>query len=480
MQVIVESALPGLSTSEIFKGRTVRKIAALYRERHTQDSASDEEKNAAAMELPHALTSEQLYMIDYQLYTPMSTMYNLFTMLKMDKAFIDIGRFAAAVKTAVKNHPALLTTFSFNEDGEMQQTYTPDIMPEIKVEKLYEQELALVKDTLVKPYILVNSCMFRCRIFETENAGYLFFDAHHSLFDGISFKVFMGNVVKAYLGMPMEPDYYYLMLSERENDLYMPEYELSKQYFEARYDGDHWATHPRTDHQSRCNEAGRLTGTLAISQEEMRRMEETYQLSRNEFFIVTAALAISFYNDAPDVKLSWIYNGRENAGMMTTVGLIFRDLPVAFHFKDAADVKKLYADVKDQVYQGILHSNYPYVEKNAPVVLGDHCYLLYQKDIRDIGGFKGIDFEMVDVRQNQPASQTVLDIHILDDVDGLRTMFDYAASRYDAENMTLFMDLFIRVARLLVRHDAGKILTIKNIKEQLLIAGSSRHGEPRV
>ena len=39
----------------------------------------------------HPLTAEQLYMIDYQLYTPASTMYNLFSVMKVDKELLLLG-----------------------------------------------------------------------------------------------------------------------------------------------------------------------------------------------------------------------------------------------------------------------------------------------------------------------------------------------------------------------------------------------------
>ena len=84
IRVITESDLPGLTAGEIFRGRTPKNIAALYEENHANDDGEAPElKNSRAMEVDHPLTTEQLYMVDYQLYTPKSTMYNLFSMLKM-------------------------------------------------------------------------------------------------------------------------------------------------------------------------------------------------------------------------------------------------------------------------------------------------------------------------------------------------------------------------------------------------------------
>ncbi|MBR5680318.1 MAG: hypothetical protein IKX19_06655, partial [Clostridia bacterium] len=405
--------------------------------------------------------------IDYQLYTPGSTMYNLFSVMKVDKTLFDLERLAEAMKTAIEAHPALLTTFAYNADGELIQKVSAEPFPEIRVEKLTEFEFKYVKDTLVYPFKIIGGRLCRCRIFETEKAGYIFFDVHHSLFDGTSLKVFLGGVGKAYMGMPIEPDYYYLMLQNREDAVLSDFYEESRKYFEDRYDSVAWSSYPAVDHESRENEMGELFAPLGIEQPQMNAMERGYKISRNEFFITVAALAVSIYNNKPDIKLSWIYNGREDVRMMSSVGLLFRDLPVGLRFKDGDTLRDVFADVHDQVQKGIEHSCYPYVDLRNQVALGESAYLLYQQDIRDMGGFEGFDIEPIDVRQNQAASQTILDMEILDGADGLQLMIDFAASRYEEASIEKFKDIYVRLAQALVTHNSQKDVTVGEIKAKI-------------
>jgi acyl-coenzyme A synthetase/AMP-(fatty) acid ligase len=468
IELITECDLPGLNAGIVFRGRTPEKIAKLYEEIHSKGDGIDaDKKNEAAMQTEHPLTAEQLYMIDYQLYTPNSTMYNLFSVMKISKEMFDLNKLAETMKTVIKAHPALLTTFGYNDDGELVQRYTPEIMPDIYVEKLSEFEFKYVKDTLVYPFKIIGGRMFRCRIFETEKAGYIYFDVHHSLFDGTSLKVFLGGIAKAYMGMPIEPDYYYLMLKNREEAIHTEFYEESKRYFEERYDNVEWSSYPATDHESRDNEMGELFASLEIEQPQMTAMERAYKISRNEFFITVAALAISVYNNKPDIKLSWIYNGREDAEMMTSVGLLFRDLPVGVRFRDSDTLRNVFADVHDQVQKGIEHSCYPYVDLHNQVAQGESAYLLYQQDIRDMGGLEGFDIEPVDVRQNQAASQTILDMGILDGQDGLQLMIDFAASRYNEASIEKFKDIYVKAAHALVTHNSQKDVTIGEIKKSI-------------
>lgn len=468
IQLIVQSGLTGLNSGEIFRGRSPKKIAALYEENHANDDGeAPEVKNERALKTEHPLTTEQLYMVDYQLYTPKSTMYNLFSMQKVDKDVFDLDKLADAMQAAIKHHPAILTQFNFNDDGEIVQKYVPDSLRDIKVEKISEFEFDSLKDTLVQPFKVIGGSLYRCRVFETEKNGYIFFDVHHTLFDGTSLKLFMGNVGKIYMGMMPDPDYYYLMLQNRENEQNTDFYEESKKYFEDTYDGIEWSCYPETDHESRENEMGEIFAEIGIEQPQMKAMEKQYRISRNEFFISVAAIAISIYNEKNDIKLSWIYNGREDMLSMSSVGLLFRDLPIGVRLKDEMTLRELFADVHTQVQKGIEHSCYPYVEKDSEVVSDDTAYLLYQQDIRDMGGLEELNVESIDIRQNQAASQTILDMEILDGSDGLVLMIDYAASRYEDSSIERFKDIYVNTAQSLVTHNSQNDITIRELRKKL-------------
>ncbi len=474
IQMIVESGMPGLNASEIFRGRTPQRIAKLYTALHSgNDSESDEARNARAMKQPHLLTPEQLYMVDYQLYTPKSTMYNLFTMFRFDKNKMTAEKVAAAMQAAILNHPALLTTLDFNDDGDIVQKYTPEKMKNLVVEQIHDWELDTVKDTLVQPFRIIGEPLHRCRVFETETAGYVFFDVHHTIFDGSSFKVFMGSVIRALSGTALVPDNYYLMLKEREDAVNSDFYVQSKKYFEDKYSGIEWSTYPTPDNESRENEMGEMIRSLGMDSSALAAVEEKFRISRNEFFIAAAGLAVSIYNKADNIRLSWIYNGREDMQMMTTVGLLFRDLPIGFEFTGGMTAEELFENVHEQVRGGIEHSCYPYVDTISQVGDVESAYVLYQRDMRDMAEIKTLDIETVDIRQNQAASQTILDMEILDGEDGLQLMIDYAASRYNDDSIRKFSELFVNTAKALLKCGAGAGMTVGDLRAQISAGAES-------
>ena len=152
---------------------------------------------------------------------------------------------------------------------------------------------------------------------------------------------------------------------------------------------------------------------------------------------------------------------------MTTVGLLFRDLPVGIRFKNSDTLRNVFADVHEQVQKGIEYSCYPYVDSRNQVDNGESAYLLYQQDIRDMGGMDGFDVETVDIRQNQAASQTILDMEILDGSSGLTLMIDFAASRYTEASIEQFKNIYVKLAQALVTHNSQADVTIGEIKEKL-------------
>lgn len=465
MDVLSSVELPGLTATDIFRGHTPEKIAELYKA-HKSENVSTEEQNAAALKRSYPLTTEQLYMIDYQLYTPKSTMYNLYNMLEFDKDVMDMELLTAALNTAVRSHPSLMTEFFFNEDGELFQHYVPDKFRDVELEKVTEDQLEEIKKSLVQPFRIINSQLARFRVFETEKAGYIFMDVHHTVFDGTSGKVFFASVLAAYAGQDVPQDHYYAILDQRRRQTESSFYKESRDYFENRYSGTDWCRHLTYDTVTRENKAGEVYVMLPVSGEQLDRLDEKYGISRNGFFIVVSALANAIYEKKPDILLSWIYNGRNDRDELAATGLLFRDLPVGIKFTRTTTLKELYADVVEQTNQDIAHSCYPYMEINNSVIEDDTAYVLYQNDLRNLDDVPGLVGE-VELENEKLASQTVMDIQILNRDEGIVMLMDYAASLYAPESIDRYRRIFCAVIDALMDNIDNENVLIKELARRI-------------
>ena len=154
--------------------------------------------------------------------------------------------------------------------------------------------------------------------------------------------------------------------------------------------------------------------------------------------------------------------------MLSSVGLMFRELPIGIHFKDSDTLRNVFADVHEQVQKGIEHSCYPYVDSTDQYSNGEAAYLLYQQDIRDSGGLEEFGIEPVEVRQNQAATQALLDIEILDGSDGLQVMIDFAASLYEEYSIKEFLRIYTKLAQAMVTHNSQADVTIGELKRKIV------------
>ena len=453
MEMLMESGLPGLDAGCIFRGRTAAQIAKLYMEQiQNRDPDGDEEANDWAKLEEHKLTPEQLDFFNYQSYMPNSTMYNLFDMIRFEKKEIDVDRMAKAVETAFKNHPALSTVLQYNENGELIQKYDPKMSIVITPERISEDELNKIKDTLVAPFKIINSQLFRCRLFETEETVYLFFDVHHIVFDGTSLDILISNVINAYLGKPLETDYYYLVLTRRKQMEFTDFYQESRQYHENTYGNVNWTTYPKFDKKTQENTLDSLFCKETLSPVHISSVEKKFMVSRNEFFIAATLLAIAINTNKNDVKVSWVYNGRDDLASKSSVGLLCRELSAALRLCDKTNLSDILTEIHEQVRDGIKYSCYPYMANVPQDDEGDIVCVLYQRDIREADEFDGMNAKKVEIAHNNAAAQSVLDIQILDKEDGLQYVFDYSASRYKQETMSEFQNLFKRVVSAIVNN----------------------------
>ncbi len=450
IRLVAQCSLPNLNAIQIFRGGTPRKIAQLYLAEGTKDSASSRrERIAAAMSKPWPMTDEQRYMFDYQLHTPKSTIMNIARLLRINGE-IDAERFCAAVNAMIGSHPALMTTLLFNEDGELEQRYTPELILPVRIEDISEETLAAKKDRLIRPYCkLIGQPLMRSRIFRTEQGLYWFYDIHHLLFDGTSNKIMLREVCERYLAEEWpksgEPDGYYLMLQERAQHRSCPMYAESRTYFERRYGGVDWSVRLDCDRDTRMHGYAECEIPLNLPEGALEELEEKTGLGKNGFLMGAELLGIAVLNGKKNVLVPWVYKGRDSKYQENIIGLLYRELPVAVSLAPETSLKELFADIREQIRDGLAHSDYPYIARNAMVRTKDYFYFIYQEDNSDILHKMPLDLEEVDIEHKDLAWETNVDEHILDTEEGLVMLLYYCRDRYSDADIQHFMETMRRL-----------------------------------
>ena len=87
---------------------------------------------------------------------------------------------------------------------------------------------------------------------------------------------------------------------------------------------------------------------------------------------------------------------------------------------------------------------------------GMNTCLLYQRHLYDKIRIGGMDMVPIGLRQNLDASQTILDIEVIEKEEKLSLLLDYAASLYDRESILRFGAIMEEAIGAITEQDPGR------------------------
>ena len=438
-------------TGMIFDGRTPKEIARLYEKAAEKGIESIELRNEKAMKADHALSDEQFFMLDYQLRYPKSTAWNISLLLKFGSD-TDMERLKKAVDSALKAHPVFSIRYVFDENTQLVQKYNPDMVFDTPIEVISEADFVDESEDLVQPFNLLNEPMYRVRIFKTERGGYLFLDLHHSIADGTSIHILVRDISKVYSGEPLERDYYFVSFEDREEKKKSHLFEEARDYYETLLGGQDWDTCLKTDTETDRNTYGNMSVMIPIDELSYKKLNDMYDIGKNAFYIATAALAIAVYNGSENIRVSWVYSGRQTASDKNVIGALLRGLYVGIRFGENKTLKELFDDVKTQVDKNIYYSFYPYPGPEHFSEDCDDASIIYQADLRSIAANGMLDFTIVEIPYKTDCADNLLDIEIHNTDEGCKLYMDYNACAYKEESIYRFRKLFLKTACLLMEN----------------------------
>ena len=440
MLVVTKLDSINLSAKDIFKCKTIEKLADLVRERNINQTESLDKQLENELFVPHKLNAMQVKIFDYQLYKVNGTMWNLPIYHRYDKS-VNAEKLKNAVLEVVKAHPALSCIIKFNNNNELVFEYKPELNPEIDINYSSEEEMQEIEKELIKPFKMLKSPLFRCFIFETEKNIYLFFDMHHIIGDGTTISVILRDIEKAYFDEKLNNDYYLLELAriERNKDKLQP----NKEYFDNTYSGIEWYSIPEPDFKSRDSLEKIWNGKLSVTGKDVTKAENKYLVTRNAIAIAAGLYALSKYSENTDVLTNWIYSNRTTKASEDYVGLMIKTLPVGIRMDEIKNNIHLLNAVKDQINEGIQNCDYDYFTEYESVFNTDCMEINYVGNL-DFDSFgKRLKYDDIKLTRNDSNATARLEIELWDGVDeNVSLEAFYLAKIYKEESINRFMKLY--------------------------------------
>jgi len=433
IRLITEVGHPSLNVPMLYKNRTVRKLALAMLEDTINQGKSIEHRDENAREHDQPLVPIQYHLMDHQLYKPKSTFNNMPIFWKMPKDKVDEERLIEALKTLVRNHPALQSRIRADENLMYVMHFEPSFIPDLQIEDVTEEELKVISRELIAPFKLVNEPLFRFRVFRTENSYYVFMDFHHIFSDGMSIQLIYQNLSRAYHGKELPHDNSFLFLRDAQKHQLNGDYERAHKWNVEKYGNAQWCRNITPDMESRSNHASSISCKFPLSRAELEKYCREKQITLNILAVAASLLAIHEIEKKNDIMVSWLFHGRDQTAYQNCVAPLIRELPVAVSFDRIHSINDLINEVKEQAAEGINNVDDPYIIKTTSVAVNDTFRIRNQGSMRNFEGIEGIPFEVVEL-PNKDSAATLMNIQLLEAPDGEYSLcLTYGDERYRRE-----------------------------------------------
>ena len=438
----------GFTSDDIYQYRTPEKLCLAIQNRSAYDMDA---ANEALLGKPSPLMPGQEYQLRCLLAMPESDMMNMPVLLKLNNS-IDLNRLKKALESGIKAHPALLTRL-VKKDGEYYQCYDESLFAEVPIIDISEEEFEkLQKEELVKPFVLLDSVLYRCAIYRTEKSAYLFLDTEHIIFDGGSYGLLMKDFISFYQDENYVPpkDYYYGIIKRWLDAKGGQEEKETLEYFRKVYSGaDTLSETLKLD-----DPTGKKEGAVELMPYEMAKSPR----HNNTFFIVSMAMAVARFNSETRSMIYWLYNTRNDSYSMRTVGAFAAPMPVYLEFGPDDDADSLFGRAEEQIKAAMAHSNDSWLLDHSGKDIVKMARLNYRNNMdvsAQFGGFIEANIPMPSVS----TSAGVFSISIRDDADKDKLKFGrrYSRSNLSSSSVEKLSQYFKEAAELLDENDKKKM-----------------------
>lgn len=239
MELVSECRYKGISSADIYKYRTPRRLSDYYIDNYGLINVDVDQMNAKALTQLQPLPSELQAVLECQELAPDTVMWNLPQLFRL-KPRIDPERLANAIDKVLRSHPVYSTVIGYDAYSVPMLKYAPELFENTRIFRIVrniEEDFLELKDSLVRPFDLSDGYFYRRAIYVAEKGCYLFFDHYHLISDGTSLRLLFEQISRCYHDEAYVPpkDHYYYMIREEEKARLRGEGEDLDQYYKDFY-----------------------------------------------------------------------------------------------------------------------------------------------------------------------------------------------------------------------------------------------------
>ena len=334
--------------------------------------------------------------------------YNLANTVNLGKD-VSLEQVNKALNAVFNAHPYLFTVLSTSEEGDIVKHIEPEKI-EVGVEDVKELKI----DS--KPYELLDSHLYRFKLYRVKDEYVFYFDFHHIIMDGSSLKIFIDDFFKALEGKPLNQetsDANEFALDEKE-ERKSTSYQEDKDYYEKLVGGIETESVPVEDKQDQEVSYGNIRVPLLIKDKEVKGLTKKLGVKTSSFFMAAFSYLLTKINMENEALFLTVNNGR-NDKVRHSVGSFVKTYPFYISYQDDDLVKDFILKANQQMIDSVNHNAYPFSDMNKDLGVSSDVLFAYQGDYFYSGTYKGQLLEVKPLLRKDGKEKLSIELHRLGD-----------------------------------------------------------------
>lgn len=234
-----------------------------------------------------------------------------------------------AIYKVLEAHPGLKTRMTLRGGDVMQERRDDDTI-EITITDLDEAPTREFMQSRIRPFDLLNDCLFRCEIYRHGHDVYMLRDTHHIIYDGVSAMLFHQDMVKAYGGATLEAETYTALdhaLDEKEM-LESDEADKAAAWFDKLLDQSEPTSYPRSSQPDNDIAGGMGRIRLTLPSADIKTFCAKGGITVSNYMLSAFLQLLHRLTREQTIQITTVNNGRNDMRLLPDMGMFVKTLPV--------------------------------------------------------------------------------------------------------------------------------------------------------
>ena len=294
-----------------------------------------------------------------------STLYNVYGGILFENA-PDVNKLQKALDIIVSRHESLRTYFEII-DGKIVQKIVDELVVKVNVQDVNTNEPDELFYIYQSIFDLSKAPLFNMFLFKLPNGkALLMLDAHHIIFDGISFNNFMQELEFIYneKELPKINISYKDFAVWENNKLNTNEYEESKTFWLKEFSGDIPVLNLPLSYQRDNKKSYEGKNSVISLSKDITEKINAFANKNNvtPYIIMLACYYILLYNytEQEEIIVGTPVSGRINKELESLIGMFVNSIPLKNRCMPNMEFKKFLENVKNNCINAFSHQDYPF------------------------------------------------------------------------------------------------------------------------